>query len=240
MFDEADRDRQRVDLLLQMFPLDTVTASVTGSWSQDDYINSPLGLQQAVNWSAGFDVGWTPSQNLTMTAGYVHEYIFQKQMSRNRIVSNGVTLDFADYNWLSNNIDTVDTFYVGAKMSPLPGRLDWNIGMNYSTATGQILTRNPNGAPTSGTASQNDTATAKRMPAFEDSLIRIDTSLRYYLSKSWTLGLAYAFEMFSKHDWRTDTLNPFMPGATTSIWLGADSRDYTAQVIALTLGYRFK
>jgi MtrB/PioB family decaheme-associated outer membrane protein len=239
-FDEADRDRQRVDLLLQMFPLDTVTASVSGGWSKDDYINSPLGLQQAVNWSAGFDLGWSPSQNLTMSAGYVHEYIFQKQLSRNRIVSGSVTLDFTDYNWLSNNIDTVDTFYIGARMSPLPGRLDWNVGMNYSTATGQILTRNPNGAPSSGTASQDETATAKRMPAFEDTLIRIDTSLRYYLSKSWTLGLAYAFEKFSKHDWRTDTLNPFMPGATSSIWLGADSRDYTAHILAMTLGYRFK
>jgi MtrB/PioB family decaheme-associated outer membrane protein len=239
-FDEADRDRQRVDVLLQMFPLDTVTASVSGSWSKDDYIDSPLGLQQAVNWSAGFDLGWSPSQNLTLSAGYVHEYIFQKQLSRNRIVSSGVTLDFPDYNWLSNNIDTVDTFYIGAKMSPLPGRLDWNVGMNYSLATGETLTRNPNGAPSSGTGSQNDTATAKRMPAFEDSLIRIDTSLRYYLSKSWTLGLAYAFEKFSKHDWRTDTLNPFLPGATSSIWLGADSRDYTAHILAMTLGYRFK
>src|SRR5678815_2569380 len=62
-FDEADRDRQRVDLLLQMFPLDTVTASVSGGWSKDDYINSPLGLQQAVNWSPAFDPGWSPSQN---------------------------------------------------------------------------------------------------------------------------------------------------------------------------------
>jgi hypothetical protein len=112
--------------------------------------------------------------------------------------------------------------------------------MNYSTATGQILTRNPNGAPTSGTAAQNFTASAKRMPAFDDTLIRVDSSVRYHLSKAWTLGLAYAYESFTKQDWRTDTLNPFLPGVTSSIWLGNDARDYAAHIVAVTLGYRFK
>ena len=239
-FDEADRDRQRVDLLLQFFPLDTLTASVNGSWKFDDYLNSPLGLQEATNWSAGFDLGWTPSDRFALTAGYVHEYIFQKQLSRNRIVVDNVVQEFVDYNWLSNNIDTVDTFYLGAKLALIPGRLDWNIGMNYSTATGQILTRNPNGAPTSGSSSQNTTASAKRMPAFDDTLIRVDTALRYHISKAWTLGLVYAFENFTKHDWRTDTLNPFLPGVTSSIWLGSDAKNYTAHIVAVTLGYRFK
>jgi len=240
-FDEADRDRQRVDLLLQFFPLETVTASITGSWMYDDYLHSTLGLQQATNWSAGFDVGWTPSDRVALTAGYVHENIFQQQLSRNRIVSSaGSTLDATDYNWLSNNIDTVDTFRVGAKLALIPGRLDWNLGMNYSTATGQILTRNPNGPPTSGTPAQDSTATAKRMPAFEDTLIRVDTALRYHISKAWTLGLAYAYEQFTKHDWRTDTLNPFMPGVTSSIWLGVDTKDYAAHIIALTAAYRFE
>ena len=83
-------------------------------------------------------------------------------------------------------------------------------------------------------------STAKRMPAFEDTLVRVDSALRYHLSKAWTVGLAYAFERFTKSDWRTDTLNPFLPGVTSSIWLGNDARDYTAHVVAVTLGYRFK
>jgi opacity protein-like surface antigen len=78
------------------------------------------------------------------------------------------------------------------------------------------------------------------MPAFDDTLIRVDSALRYYISKSWTLGLAYAYEQFTKHDWRTDTLNPFLPGVTSSIWLGSDAKNYAAHVLAVTLGYRFK
>ena len=78
------------------------------------------------------------------------------------------------------------------------------------------------------------------MPAFEDNLFRLDTGLRYHFSKAWTLGFAYAFESFTKHDWRTDTLNPFLPGVVSSIWLGNDVKNYTAHIVALTLGYRFK
>lgn len=51
--------------------------------------------------------------------------------------------------------------------------------------------------------------------------------------------MGYAFEMFEKTDWRTDTLNPFIPGVS-SIWLGNDLRNYTAQMIGATLAYRFK
>ena len=42
-----------------------------------------------------------------------------------------------------------------------------------------------------------------------------------------------------KADFRNDTLNPFNPGSN-NIWLGNDLKDYTAHIIALTLGYRFK
>jgi MtrB/PioB family decaheme-associated outer membrane protein len=239
-FDEADRDRQRVDLLLQFFPIETVSAAITGSWRYDDYLHSPLGLQQATNWSAGLDLGWTPTERIAFTGGYVHELIFQKQLSRSRPVVGTTTFDFVDYNWLSNNIDTVDTFYVNGKMAVIPGVLDWNVGLNYSTATGQILTRNPNGPLTSGTAAQQFTASAKRMPAFVDTLIRVDTGLRYHFAKNWTAGLAYAYEQFTKADWRTDALNPFLPGISSSIWLGSDAKDYAAHIVAVTIGYRFK
>ena len=47
------------------------------------------------------------------------------------------------------------------------------------------------------------------------------------------------FESWQKHDFRTDELNPFIPGVS-SIFLGNDLRNYTAHTIAATLGYRFR
>lgn len=47
------------------------------------------------------------------------------------------------------------------------------------------------------------------------------------------------FESFSKHDWRTDSLNPFIPGVA-AIWLGNDQKNFAAHIIGATLRYRFE
>jgi hypothetical protein len=39
------------------------------------------GLQQVVSWSAGMDVNCTPTDQISFSAGYVHESNFQKQRS---------------------------------------------------------------------------------------------------------------------------------------------------------------
>ncbi len=101
-----------------------------------------------------------------------------------------------------------------------------------------IETRNPT-APLSGSAPQNATAKAQRLPAFQDTVVRLETSLRYYFLKSWAANLGYVLESFEKTDWRTDTLNPFIPGVS-SIWLGNDLKNYTAHYFGLTLAYSFR
>jgi MtrB/PioB family decaheme-associated outer membrane protein len=237
-FDEGERNRQKAELQLQITPLETLSITPTVAYRWDDYIRSSLGLQEENAWSAGIDLNWAPVERLSFFAGYMHESIYQKQRSRSRPVTGTTTFDFVDYDWLSINTDTIDTFHAGFKTVIIPGKLDWKANGAFATATGRIETRNPIGV-TSGTAAQQATATAKRMPAFEDNLWRVDTSLQYHFSKSWTASLNYIFESFSKHDWRTDSLNPFIPAAGNSIWLGNDQKNYTAHILGATLRYTF-
>jgi MtrB/PioB family decaheme-associated outer membrane protein len=236
-FDEGERNRQLVSGMLQLTPLDGFTTSLTGDYRYDDYIESTLGLQQATSWSAGIDLNWTPVERLSVFGGYTYERIFQKQRSRFRAVSGTTTLDFPDFDWISDNADTIDTFYAGAKVGLIPRVLDWTINASYAYALGRTETRNPV-APTSGSAAQNNAATAQPFPAFEDQLLRVETALRYHFWKAWTASFGYVFESFRKNDWRTDQLNPFVPGVT-SIWLGDDERNYDAHWVAFTLAYRF-
>ena len=56
--------------------------------------------------------------------------------------------------------------------------------------------------------------------------------------KAWTAKLRYTFEQFEKQDWRTDQLTPTV-STSNSVWLGANLKDYSAHIIALTPGYRF-
>jgi MtrB/PioB family decaheme-associated outer membrane protein len=253
-FDESDRDRQRVDLMVQITPTETLTITPTASYRFDDYIASGLqhdasgpgqkgamlGLQEAVSWSAGMDLNWTPTERLSFATGYVHESNFQKQRSRNRTSGTTPAGDDPAFDWVSDNTDTVDTYHASITARLIPGKLDLKFAGNYSYALGRIETWNPN-APgnTAVAAAAGTNAVAERFPAFEDSLLRLEASLRYHFAQAWTASLNYAYEAFRKHDFRTDTINPFVPG-DSAIYLGNDLKNYEAHIFGVTIGYHFK
>ncbi len=239
-FDEADRNRQQVNVFVDLTPLPFLTVTPFGSYRYDDYYNSPLGLQQVTSWSAGVDFAWTPVERVTIFGGYVYEQIDQKQESRSRPVAGTppTALDFPDFDWVSKNKDFINTFRLGVNTTLIPNVLTLVTTASYEAALGKIDTSNPV-PPTSGTPAQNLTATAKPFPNFWDSLIRLDTALKYRFWKGWSATLAYAFEKFQKGDFRTDGLTPFVPGVS-SIFLGNDLKDYTAHIIAVKLGYQFQ
>jgi hypothetical protein len=248
-YDEADRNRQRADLLAQITPFETLTITPTVGYKYDDYISSGLthqgasaspaegnvmlGLQQVTSWSAGMDINWMPFEQISFAAGYMREYNFQKMRSRNRLTS----VDSPDLDWISDLTDTVDTYHASVTARLIPGKLDLKLAGNYSYALGRVETWNPN-ATGSAVFAANPNARAFPLPAYEDSLLRLDASLRYHFAKVWTASLNYAFEQFRKTNWQTDTLNPFIPGVS-SIWLGNDLKNYEAHIVGVTLGYRF-
>ena len=236
-FDEANRDRNMIQGQLQFTFADVFTATPSAAWHYDYYTDSPLGLQNETGWSAGIDLSWTPLERVTFSGGYMYEQFLQKMRSRSRPVTGTTTLDFHDFDWVSELGDTVQTAYLGVKAALVPKVLDLRIDSAFSSALGRTQTSNPT-TPFSGTAAQNATATAKPFPAFQDVLVRVEAQLIYYFLKNWSARVGYAFETWNKNDWRTDTLNPFM--GVSSIWLANDLRNYTAHMMGMTLAYQFK
>lgn len=238
--DEAERNRQRVDLLFQFMPLDTLSVTPTASYRYDDYLHSAFGLLWETSWSAGIDFGWSPSERLSFSAGYVHEV--DDRDLKNRGAGGFASPSSINSDWITNMKDTVDTFHVEGKAALIPNVLDWTFGANYSTSSGTRETRLTS-ATLPGAVLAVPGLLPKRMPAADDLLVMFTTALRYHFSKSWTASLFYTFEQFRKNDWRTDDLTPFIPqlaGTTGSIWLGNDARNYDAHILGLTLAYSFK
>jgi hypothetical protein len=62
--------------------------------------------------------------------------------------------------------------------------------------------------------------------------------VKYSFWKQWSASFGYVLEHFQKTDWRTDTISPVVPGSL-AVFLGNEYRDYTAHIVALTVGYRF-
>jgi MtrB/PioB family decaheme-associated outer membrane protein len=238
--DEAERDRHRVDLLLQMTPLDTLSVTPTASYRYDDFLRSAFGMQWETSWSAGIDFGWSPFERLSFSAGYVHE--LTDRDLKNRGAAGFDNTSSINSDWTTNMTDIADTFYVGGKAALIPKVLDWTFGANYSTSYGTRETR-LSSATLPGAVLAVPGLLPKRMPAYDDELVMLTTALRYHFSQSWTASLFYTFEQFQKNDWRTDDLTPFIPqlaGTTGSIWLGNDARNYDAHIAGVTLAYTFK
>ncbi|MBI4589100.1 MAG: MtrB/PioB family decaheme-associated outer membrane protein [Candidatus Rokubacteria bacterium] len=231
-FDEASRDRQRGDFLVQLTPLDTLTASLTYSIRDDDYTDSLLGLQEDQNWAAGIDLAWSPVERVSVFAGYMREEYLARQRSRLRVAAQ---LQNTTYDWVARTFDAIDTFAAGVNAFILPGKLDLGLNWNFSYALSRMRAFNP-ATPTGGTPAENAGAVAANFPAIEDALHRAEAFLRYQFRPKWTAKLQYVFESFNKTDFRTDQL---APATGDDIFLGNDLKDYKAHILALILGYRF-
>jgi MtrB/PioB family decaheme-associated outer membrane protein len=247
-YDEGERNRHRVAASLSLAPFDTLSVTLTGDYRIDDYLGGQFGLRDERAWSAGADFSWAPLERLTFFGGYVHEDIKQFMKSRFRPVAGGVALDISQFDWVSDIHDIVDTLYAGLKVALIPRVLDWSASASYAIAVGRMDNRNPGGDPTTApaavaTAGNIADATARPWPTTQDVLIRLDTALRYHFHRNWTASLGYVFESFQKNDWRTEGLNPFVPGGSagnTGIFLGNDSRNYAAHILGMTLAYHFR
>ncbi len=234
-YDEADRDRQRGDLLAQLTPLDTLTVGLTYSVKWDDYTDSVFGLQDDRSWAAGFDISWSPTEWLILFGSYIREEFKARQGSRYR--ESPAQLENPTYDWIARTHDVIDTVGVGSSVVLLPQKLDLSANYNFSSASSRMRAFNIS-IPAGGTAAQNTSATAVDYPTIKDTLHRIETFLRYHLTKELTAKLGYAMEVFDKTDFRTDGLLPSNPGSV-DIFLGNDLQDYIAHIISLSVSYRF-
>ena len=242
-FDEADRTRDRVEILASLTPLETLNFTATFSLLQDNFDNSPLGLQEARAWSAGGDLSYSPFPWLSFFVNYMHEESKYDQLSRSRPVvnlgtpppapaagcvpatsPNTVVCDFVDFNWQSKNTDTVDTYGVGADVSVIPNRLSLRFSYSFSDADTKINSFNPItpvsgqpvGPPPGGSpapAAQRTTATAFNFPVANTNLTTLITALRYNLTKNWSIKGEYRWEQFRETDWGTDAIG--LSGLTT-------------------------
>ncbi|GEM_PF-648536 len=264
-FDEADRTRDRLEVLASISPLETLNFTTTYSFIRDDFDKSSLGLQESWGWSLGGDLTYSPLPWFSFFVNYMREEFKYDQLSRSRPVTSNVPVttpiapgcafsnphsttvsnvvcDYADFNWRSLNRDKVDTYGVGADVGLIPKRLNLRLSYTFSDADTIIDSFNPT-TPTSGTEAQQRSATAVRYPTANTNLHTLIASLRYHLTNNWSLKGEYRFEKFKEKDWATDAIGQSgltnLP-PTTDSYLGARYlQEYEAHIAAFTLRYQF-
>lgn len=234
-FDLANRDRNRVEVLGQLSPLDALTFTVTFGLGKDDFKGVAYGITGDDNWSAAADIHYMPAPRIALFVSYTREEFKSKMRSRER---GGAAGDTPANDWASDMKDFVDTVGAGLDLVLIPKRLDLKLAYSLSSATGEIRTR-PLGTPTVVGF------TAADWPNTTSRIHRLDTSLSYRLGANVSLRLSYVYERYLERDFATDVMQPYMEGtsnfnldARRSIYLGATQPSYDAHIVGFSL--RFK
>lgn len=247
-FDESDRRRDRVDLLLQFSPWETVTPSVNFGYARDDYYNSSYGLKSDDYYSAGVSLGWTPLRWLQFSADYAYEYYKYDQQSR-YATARGNATDVPGNDWESSSKDEFHTVGVDAVVNLIPKKFDVTLGyavsLGYTTIRAHNLTVPPTTPSSSLPGITPNNATAFDWDKVFNVLQTFKIVGRYRVTERLSLRGGFAYERYTEKDFARDPMAPFMGTVDTansgiqSVFLGATVPNYEAYIFSGFVRYDF-
>jgi hypothetical protein len=254
-FDEGDRNQQVVNLMLQVTPNDKLTFTPAASYKYIDYISSGLfaqqaapllhnqsllGLQQVVGWDAGMDINWAPTDRISFSVGYVHESLFRKQRNRKQWSQrrlHGLDLEQHRHHRDRPRVDQ-------GRHRPREVVLQDRRGVFPDPrALSRRTIPNCTGSTVCGAAAnipeRRSRGDGRR---FYDSLAHVRRRAGVQLHQG--LGgeaLLRLRDSSSTTNWQTGALTPSLtPNANGSVFLGQNWQNYTAQIVGVTLKYKFE
>lgn len=230
-FDQANRNRERTNLLATVTPLDQLALSGTWTVGHDEYPDSPYGLQSDRTNVEGGDISWTPAQRFSVNAGLTREVFHTRLSSKYRATGQ---LDNPTYDWIANNDDVVRTASAGFRATLIRDRLEVGGRVDWSSARFLMATYNPL-TPTGGTAAQNFSATASDLPEVTQQYQPMSLFATLLVTPDWAMTLRYDTERWAQNDFRTLGLQP---AEGNGIFLGNNLDDYRARYFTIVMTFR--
>jgi MtrB/PioB family decaheme-associated outer membrane protein len=234
-FDEADRDRDLMGVLLDYTPCERLNATLTLNVSNDGYNNSLFGLRNARHGDVSLDMAYALTETTNLFAGLSFERYRYGMVSRYRPVVSDVVVDDPLNNWSSVSTDKVRTYWVGCNKTVKPGKLDWDFSLSFSDGKGEFdFTGVPGGHANSEPVP---------WPNVRYKLAVLGGGVNYHVGQDRSLRLGYRFEKYDERDFAIDVMQPYMagvdPSTATSVFLGASQPDYRAHFFSVSLQQKF-
>jgi MtrB/PioB family decaheme-associated outer membrane protein len=229
-FNYADRDRNRVDLLLQLSRWETFTPSMNFGYAYDNYHHSKFGLTDDENLSAGVSMGWTPVSRLTLSADYTYERHDTTQGVPGSTIGGSVN-DFE-----STSKDEFHIINLGGIVDVIPKVFDINFGYTVSFGYTTIKTNNLNA---------NTAQVTGRFDKIQNVLQAFRIVGRYFLTEKLSLRGGFAYERYNERNFAKDPMQPFMgyydpsSGGIMANWVGATVPNYEAYIFSGVVRYDF-
>jgi MtrB/PioB family decaheme-associated outer membrane protein len=256
-FDMANRDRFKIEAFLDV-PLDAyVVVTPTLGFRDDRYpvdVVNQLGLSKDTGWNVGVDASARLGQTLKVGAGYNYE-IRARTMTD---CCGGAAGGFTPANtWGSDVNQRYHTLTASLDWKAIPNTLDFRL--LYLLALGSEFNDTaPCASGQAGCTGTGTGVTTTQFPAERNSFQRFSAIANYNVDPDFVrqmgwLGsvvvrLRYTYERNHTENWAIDNMTPYLPspdqtadltGGGRSLFLAAFNPNYTAQIIAASVAFKW-
>ena len=212
-FNQADRDRERVVVELDLMPVGALGINLSYFQAKSDYKNSDVGLQESNDESYSINLNYAVGTKVNLYA-----FLTRDDIDADMLNFAGV----GDIPWQAVTNDRITTFGIG-----LSSRINEksSIGLDYvsSDSTGNILVQ---------TGLQED--------PFDPLKTDLSNAKIHYdreVNDHWGYKLYAEYEKYSSRDWAIDGLGA--DGLGSVLTMGEQSPGYSAWYLRVQASYRF-
>lgn len=238
-YDEADRDRDRLNVMATFMPMEKVDITASMTYTNDEYGGPGLQFGLLENKINQFAIGvdFMPSELLTLGASYGRDNYTAFQKSRNANPPPDPSWTDPNRDWTLDNDEKVNNFDVYMNVNRAIKNTDITVNYTFSDSDNELAL----GGPRVSTLSTLGTFEA--LPNVTNNFRQLRADLRYFFTPKVGLGFGWWYEKFEVSDFATIDL-PGQPGVPRIDYLGEintgyGNRPYDGNTVSIRLLYAF-
>jgi MtrB/PioB family decaheme-associated outer membrane protein len=235
----ADRERDKVKLMLDWTPLQPLTLTFNVEYAKDDYAHSderPYGLREGTAAVYSLDAAYSINERWQLTAWYTRDQTEANQVGQRN--ANGGAAEAVKDAHLEDIGDTFGAGVRGVLMPRLKAGLDFLYSKNVNRYPESLtLTGAGTAYPVAGGVSA-----VGPLPDITNKLTRVNLHMVYALQKNADLRFDYIYEQWKTDDWSWLFANgtPFTYGTTTDGTQVVQASKQSSNFLGARYVYRFQ
>lgn len=218
-FNQADRSLNELKAIVNVASTPMTSWSVTGSWQNEDFNDTSLGLTDRELWRASADVNHTLSDAVMLHGFYAYEQF--DDTIRGHSFRPGQSLTAPAQRWLRDATDRVHSIGAGFTWSAIPDKLD--VDVNYTASLARTT------YDFSGGSAQQPVEDA---PTLKSTLHSLDVRADWKLREDRRVRFGYTFEYFDANDFTVDGIG--VNSVSRLLTFGNGAPHYTAHVFGVS------
>lgn len=243
-FDQADRDRDRVQVMVNFYPTESLVLGAHVIVGEDDYPSSRFGVLGEEHEVYAVDLSWAASGRASFFASYSFER-YDVAIAGREWIPFGPGDPFrtepgfeSASNWSADTSDEIDSVAVGLDLELIPRRLRLDLSYTYSKSDGRIAYASP-----IGEVDLNPFEPADFVQVDDVTWYNLNPELEYTIGERFALTFAYMRERYEILDFNNEgfELVPVTPEGEFNggLFMGTLPIDFDLDVLYLTLEVRF-